>query len=265
MGQVIDLLASFLSYLGRNFNNILISIGRFSLFLILLLPALPTGLWRVKLLIKQVYFTGVLSLPIILTAGLFVGMVLTLQAYNVLSDYGSEEAVGTMTALTLLRELGPVVTALLFAGRAGSAMTAEIGLMKSTEQLSALEMMAVDPLKFVFAPRFMATIIVVPMLSMLFIAMGILGGYLVAVGWLGVDEGVFWSQMNRHVDWNEDVMSGVIKSIAFGFVIAKIALYQGYNAIPTSEGVSNATTRTVVHASLGILAVNFVLTALMFN
>ncbi len=258
-------IAEFLSSLGRWFNDILAGIGRFSLFLVLLLPALPAGLWRVKLLLKQIYFTGVLSLPIILTAGLFVGMVLTLQGYNVLSDFNSEEAVGTMTAMSLLRELGPVVTALLFAGRAGSAMTAEIGLMKSTEQLSALEMMAVDPLKFIFAPRFMATIIVVPMLSILFIAMGILGSYVVAVGWLGVDEGAFWSQMNRHVDWNDDVMSGIIKSSAFGIVIAKISLYQGYDSIPTSEGVSNATTRTVVHASLAILAMNFVLTVLMFN
>lgn len=254
-----------LYFLGKGFNNILASIGRFSMFLLLLLPALPVGLWRLKLLLKQVYFIGVLSLPIILTAGLFVGMVLTLQGYNVLSDYNSEEMVGSMTALTLLRELGPVVTALLFAGRAGSAMTAEIGLMKSTEQLSALEMMAVDPIKFVFAPRFMATVIVVPMLSIIFVAMGILGGYFVAVGWLGVDEGAFWSQMNRHVDWNEDVMSGIIKSVVFGFLIAKIALYQGYDAVPTAEGVSNATTRTVVHASLAVLAMNFVLTALMFN
>jgi len=254
-----------LYFLGKGFNNILASIGRFSMFLLLLLPALPVGLWRLKLLLKQVYFIGVLSLPIILTAGLFVGMVLTLQGYNVLSDYNSEEMVGSMTALTLLRELGPVVTALLFAGRAGSAMTAEIGLMKSTEQLSALEMMAVDPIKFVFAPRFMATVIVVPMLSIIFVAMGILGGYFVAVGWLGVDEGAFWSQMTRHVDWNEDVMSGIIKSVVFGFLIAKIALYQGYDAVPTAEGVSNATTRTVVHASLTVLAMNFVLTALMFN
>lgn len=254
-----------LYYLGQGFNNLLASLGRFSLFLISLLPALYYGVWRIQLMLKQIYFVGVLSLPIILTAGLFVGMVISLQGYYVLVDYNSEEAVGTMTALSLLRELGPVVTALLFAGRAGSAMTAEIGLMKSTEQLSALEMMAVDPHKFVFAPRFVATVITVPLLSLLFIAMGIFGAYLVAVGWLGVDVGSFWSQMQSHVDWNEDVLNGVIKSIAFGFLIAMISLYQGHAAMPTSEGVSNATTRTVVHSSLGVLGLDFVLTALMFN
>ncbi|BBP43214.1 lipid asymmetry maintenance ABC transporter permease subunit MlaE [Thiosulfativibrio zosterae] len=254
-----------LAYLGSGFIGFLSSLGRAAIFILSLLPAMPSALWRFELLIKQVYFAGVLSLPIILTAGLFVGMVLTLQGYNVLVDYNSAEAVGAMTALSLLRELGPVVAALLFAGRAGSAMTAEIGLMKSTEQLSALEMMAVDPNKFVFAPRFLATVIALPLLSLLFIAMGILGGYLVGVGWLGVDEGAFWSQMTSHVDWQEDAVNGIIKSIAFAFLVAIIALYQGYDAMPTSEGVSGATTRTVVHASLGVLGLDFILTALMFN
>lgn len=254
-----------LAFLGAGFIGFLSSLGRAAIFILSLLPAMPSALWRFELLIKQVYFAGVLSLPIILTAGLFVGMVLTLQGYNVLVDYNSAEAVGAMTALSLLRELGPVVAALLFAGRAGSAMTAEIGLMKSTEQLSALEMMAVDPNKFVFAPRFLATVIALPLLSLLFIAMGILGGYLVGVGWLGVDEGAFWSQMTSHVDWQEDAVNGIIKSIAFAFLVAIIALYQGYDAMPTSEGVSGATTRTVVHASLGVLGLDFILTALMFN
>ena len=254
-----------LAYVGAGFIGFLTSLGRAAIFILSLLPAMPSALWRFELLIKQIYFAGVLSLPIILTAGLFVGMVLTLQGYNVLVDYNSAEAVGAMTALSLLRELGPVVAALLFAGRAGSAMTAEIGLMKSTEQLSALEMMAVDPNKFVFAPRFLATVITLPMLSLLFIAMGILGGYLVGVGWLGVDEGAFWSQMTSHVDWQEDAVNGIIKSIAFAFLVAIIALYQGYDAMPTSEGVSGATTRTVVHASLGVLGLDFILTALMFN
>lgn len=252
-------------YLGRYFINFLTSLGRTALFVVSLIPAMPSALWRFEILIKQIYFAGVLSLPIILTAGLFVGMVLTLQGYNVLVDFNSAEAVGAMTALSLLRELGPVVAALLFAGRAGSAMTAEIGLMRSTEQLSALEMMAVDPNKFVFAPRFLATVITLPLLSLLFIAMGILGGYMVGVGWLGVDEGAFWSQMTSHVDWQVDAVNGIIKSIAFAFLIAIIALYQGYDAIPTSEGVSGATTRTVVHSSLGVLGLDFVLTALMFN
>lgn len=257
-------LFNFMAFWGKGFIEFLASMGRFTLFLVHLFPALPYGLWRLDLLLKQVYFAGVLSLPIILTAGFFVGMVLSLQGYNVLVDFNSEEAVGTMTALSLLRELGPVVAALLFAGRASSAITAEIGLMKSTEQLSALEMMAIDPYKYVYACRFWATVIALPLLAMLFIAMGILGGYMVAVGWLGVDDGAFWSQMHSHVDWNEDAVNGIIKSIAFAFLIVKISLYQGYNAVPTSEGVSSATTRTVVLASLGVLGLDFVLTAIMF-
>ncbi len=241
------------------------SAGRLGLFLLSLLPALPYALWRVSLLVKQTFNVGTLSLPIIMTAGLFVGMVLGLQGYNVLVDYNSEEAVGTMTALSLLRELGPVVAALLFVGRAGSALTAEIGLMRSTEQLSALEMMAVDPLKFIYAPRFMAVLITLPLLTLIFIALGIWGGWLVAVGWLGVDDGAFWSQMHAHVDWREDVVNGMIKSVAFAVLIAVVSLFQGSEAPPTSEGVSYATTRTVVHGSLGVLGVDFILTALMFN
>jgi len=255
----------FMQKIGKQFLSILSSFGRGAFFLFSLLPAIPYSLWRIDLLIKQVYVAGVLSLPIILTAGLFVGMVLSLQGYNVLVDYNSEEAVGTMTALSLLRELGPVVAALLFAGRAGSALTAEIGLMRSTEQVSALEMMAIDPLKYIYAPRLMAAIIALPLLTLLFTALGIIGGYLVAVDWLGVDQGSFWAQMNSHVDWQEDVMNGIIKSIAFAILIAIISLFQGFDAIPTSEGVSNATTKTVVHSSLGILGLDFILTTLMFN
>lgn len=250
---------------GHQTLSIVRSMGRGGLFLMSMMPALPYSLWRLDLLFKQIYVAGVLSLPIILTAGLFVGMVLSLQGYNVLVDYNSEEAVGSMTALSLLRELGPVVAALLFAGRAGSALTAEIGLMRSTEQISALEMMAIDPLRYIYAPRLSAAIIALPLLTLLFTAMGIIGGYMVAVGWLGVDEGAFWSQMNSHVDWHEDVMNGIIKSIAFAILIAVIALFQGHDAIPTSEGVSGATTRTVVHSSLGVLGLDFILTTLMFN
>jgi len=251
--------------IGANVINRVSVLGRGAMFIAGVLSATPNAILRFDLLLKQIYIAGVLSLPIILTAGLFVGMVLSLQGYNVLVDYNSEEAVGTMTALSLLRELGPVVAALLFAGRAGSALTAEIGLMRSTEQISALEMMAVDPLKFVYAPRFLAAIISLPMLTLLFTALGILGGYFVAVGWLGVDDGAFWSQMHSHVDWHEDVVNGIIKSIAFAILIAVIALFQGYNALPTSEGVSSATTRTVVHSSLGVLGLDFVLTSLMFS
>ncbi|WP_373019386.1 lipid asymmetry maintenance ABC transporter permease subunit MlaE [Thiomicrorhabdus sp.] len=263
--KLVDLFFTRLAGLGRRFIALLSGLGRMAFFVISLVPAMPFAFIRFELLVKQIYVAGVLSLPIILTAGLFVGMVLTLQGYNVLVDYNSAEAVGTMTALSLLRELGPVVAALLFAGRAGSALTAEIGLMRSTEQISALEMMAVDPLKFIFAPRFAAAFITLPMLSLLFIAMGILGGYMVGVGWLGVDEGSFWSQMQSSVDWQEDVMNGIIKSIAFAVLIAIIALFQGFDAIPTSEGVSSATTRTVVHSSLGVLGLDFILTTLMFS
>ncbi|NPA72818.1 MAG: lipid asymmetry maintenance ABC transporter permease subunit MlaE [Gammaproteobacteria bacterium] len=250
---------------GQSSIELVANFGRGTLFILGVLSATPSALLRVDLLLKQLYVAGVQSLPIILMAGLFVGMVLSLQGYNVLVDYNSEEAVGTMTALSLVRELGPVVAALLFAGRAGSALTAEIGLMRSTEQISALEMMAIDPLKYIYAPRFLAVLISLPMLTLLFTALGILGGYLISVGWLGVDEGAFWSQMHSHVDWHDDVMNGIIKSVAFALLIAVIALYQGFNAIPTSEGVSGATTRTVVHASLGVLALDFMLTTLMFN
>lgn len=261
MSRFID----FVQSVGADVMGGLATFGRGSLFIVSVLSATPSATLRLDLLLKQVYVAGVLSLPIILTAGLFVGMVLSLQGYNVLVDYNSEEAVGTMTALSLLRELGPVVAALLFAGRAGSALTAEIGLMRSTEQVSALEMMAIDPLKFIYAPRFLAAIISLPLLTLLFTGLGIVGGYLVSVGWLGVDEGAFWSQMHAHVDWHDDVMNGIIKSIAFAFLVAIVALFQGFNAVPTSEGVSSATTKTVVHSSLGVLGLDFILTSLMFN
>lgn len=257
-------LLQFFQRAGESTIGIMQSFGRGTFFIAAILRATPYALFRFDLLLKQIYIAGVLSLPIILTAGLFVGMVMSLQGYNVLVEYNSEEAVGTMTALSLLRELGPVVAALLFAGRAGSALTAEIGLMRSTEQISALEMMAVDPVRFVYAPRFAAALFALPLLTLLFTGLGILGGYFVAVGWLGVDDGAFWSQMTSHVDWREDVVNGIIKSIAFAVLIAVISLYQGFSAIPTSEGVSGATTRTVVHASLGVLGLDFVLTSLMF-
>jgi phospholipid/cholesterol/gamma-HCH transport system permease protein len=217
------------------------------------------------LLIRELYFTGVLSLIIILVSGLFVGMVLALQGYNTLQIYGSESALGVLVALSLVRELGPVVAALLFASRAGSAMTAEIGLMKATEQLAAMEMMAVDPISRVVAPRFWAGVISMPLLAALFSAMGIFGGYLVGVVLIGVDEGSFWSQMQAAVDFREDILNGVIKSCVFGVAITWIALFEGYDALPTAEGVSGATTRTVVTSSLAVLALDFVLTAFMFR
>ena len=220
---------------------------------------------RFHLTIREIYFTGVLSLIIILVSGLFVGMVLGLQGYDTLVRYGSSEALGVLVSLSLVRELGPVVAGLLFASRAGSAITAEIGLMKATEQLSAMEMMAVDPIARVVAPRFWAGVISMPLLAALFSAMGVFGGYLVGVRLIGVDEGSFWSQMQAAVDFREDVLNGVIKSLVFGIAVTWIAVYEGYDAPPTAEGVSGATTRTVVTSSLAILALDIVLTALMFR
>ncbi|EQA01203.1 mlaE [Glaesserella parasuis SW114] len=216
------------------------------------------------LFIKQLHVLGVQSLLIIMLSGLFIGMVLGLQGYVVLVDFSAETSLGQLVSLSLLRELGPVVTALLFAGRAGSALTAEIGLMKATEQLSSLEMMAVDPLRRVIAPRFWAGIIAMPILAVIFTAIGIWGGSLVGVDWKGVDAGSFWSVMQSTVTMS-DLLNGFIKSIVFAFAVVWIALFNGYDALPTSEGISQATTRTVVHASLVILGLDFILTAIMFG
>jgi len=220
---------------------------------------------RPRLVTKQIHFVGNYSLVIIAVSGLFVGFVLGLQGYYTLSRYGSEQALGLLVALSLVRELGPVVTALLFAGRAGTSLTAEIGLMKAGEQLTAMEMMAVDPLKVVVAPRMWAGIIAMPVLAAIFSAVGIIGGYVVGVMLIGVDPGAFWSQMQGGVDVWRDVGNGVIKSIVFGFAVTFIALFQGYEAKPTPEGVSRATTKTVVYASLAVLGLDFLLTALMFS
>jgi phospholipid/cholesterol/gamma-HCH transport system permease protein len=220
---------------------------------------------RPFLVVREIFSAGVLSLIIIIVSGLFVGMVLGLQGYETLQTYGSEEALGILVALSLVRELGPVVAALLFASRAGSAITAEIGLMKATEQIAAMEMMAVDPIARVVAPRFWGGLISMPLLAAIFSAMGIFGGYLVGVVLIGVDEGSFWSQMQAAVDIKEDILNGVIKSVVFGIAVTLIALFEGYDAPPTAEGVSRATTRTVVTSSLAILALDFVLTAFMFR
>ncbi len=217
------------------------------------------------LLMQQMYSIGVMSLLIIVVSGLFIGMVLGLQGYTILVDFGAEQSLGPMVALSLLRELGPVVTALLFAGRAGSSLTAEIGLMKATEQLSSLEMMAVDPLRRVISPRFWAGFYSMPILALIFSAVGIYGGYIVGSRWLGVDEGAFWSVMQANVDWVQDILNGIIKSIVFAFVVTWIALHKGFSCTPTSAGISRATTSTVVTASLAVLGLDFVLTALMFG
>jgi len=240
-------------------------LGRAHLFLASVLAGMGDVLPRWRLVVAQVFSVGVLSLVIIVVSGTFVGMVLGLQGYNTLVDFGAEESLGVLVSLSLVRELGPVVAALLFAGRAGSALTAEIGLMKATEQLSAMEMMAVDPLHRVVAPRFLAGIIAMPLLAAIFSAVGVYGGWFVGVGLLGVDDGAFWSQMQAAVDLGDDIMNGVLKSLVFGVAVTWIAVFEGYDTVPTSAGISRATTRTVVNSSLAVLGLDFVLTALMFN
>ncbi len=254
-----------LAQLGRIGISTLERLGRGHVLLLHMLSGVTALLVRPKLLIAQIHSVGVLSMLIITVSGLFVGMVLALQGYYILSQFGAEETLGVMVAASLVRELGPVVTGLLFAGRAGSALTAEIGLMKATEQLSGLEMMAIDPIKRILTPRFMAGLISMPLLAALFSAIGVIGGHFVGVGLLGVDDGAYWSQMQAKIDLHEDIFNGVIKSIVFGFVCTWIALFQGHDCVPTSEGVSRATTRTVVHSALAVLCLDFVLTALMFG
>jgi phospholipid/cholesterol/gamma-HCH transport system permease protein len=251
--------------LGRGGFGFFEKLGRSNLFLLKTLAGIPSVLRRPYLLIAQLLSVGVLSLLLIAVSGLFVGMVLALQGYNTLVDFGAEESLGVVVALSIVRELGPVVTALLFAGRAGSALTAEIGLMKATEQLSGMEMMAVDPVHRVIAPRFLAGVLSMPLLAAIFSAVGIYGGYFVGVGLLGVDDGSFWSQMQSKVDLHEDVYNGVVKSLVFGIVVSWIAVFEGYDTVPTSEGVSRATTRTVVYSAFAVLGLDFVLTALMFG
>jgi phospholipid/cholesterol/gamma-HCH transport system permease protein len=253
-----------LQKLGRTVLDAFARTGRGTVFLLKVMPALPSVLRRPVLLVRQMHNTGVQTLPIILVAGVFVGMVLALQSYIVLVDFGAEDSISLMVSLSILRELGPVFTGLLFAGRAGSALTAEIGLMKSTEQLSGMEMMAVDPMRYVVAPRFLAGCISVPLLTLIFMAIAILGGFIVATDLLGLYEGVFWSQMQAKVDFYDDVVNGIIKSVVFGFVVVWIAVYEGYDCVPTSEGLGQATTRTVVHGSLAVLGLDFILTAIMF-
>ncbi len=253
-----------LANLGKSTLDRFAAIGRASYVLAGSLIAVPQ-LKNVPLTIKQMHVVGVQSLSIIMVSGLFIGMVMALQGYTILVDYGAEGSLGPMVALSILRELGPVVTALLFAGRAGSALTAEIGLMKATEQLSSLEMMAIDPLRRIVAPRLWAGLLSMPMLTVIFSAVGILGGHLVGVEWLGVDAGSYWSIMQSTVEWNADVMNGVIKSIVFAFVVTWIAIFKGYDSVPTSEGISAATTQTVVYSSLAVLGLDFVLTAIMFG
>lgn len=250
---------------GHHAVDALWRIGLAAHFFVLILLNSGPSFRRFHLTIKELFFTGVMSLVIIVVAGLFVGIVLGLQGYEVLKSYGSESALGTLVALSLVRELGPVLAALLFAGRAGSAMTAEIGLMKASEQLAAMDMMAVNPVARVVAPRFWAGVISMPLLAMIFSVMGVFGGYLVGVVYIGVDEGSFWSQMQGSVEFQHDILNGVLKSFVFGVAVTVISLFEGFDAPPTAEGVSRATTRTVVQSSLIVLLLDVVLTAFMFR
>ena len=243
----------------------LVGLGQGARLFARLLALLPAVLKRPGLVRDQIHFLGNYSLGIIAVSGLFVGFVMALQGYYTLQSFGSTEALGQLVALSLLRELGPVITALLFAGRAGTSLTAEIGLMRAGEQLSAMEMMAVDPVQRILAPRFWAGVIAMPVLAVVFSAVGVIGGWVVAVPMIGIDSGSFWSQMQGGVDVFSDVGNGIIKSVVFGLTVTFVALLQGYTAKPTPEGVSRATTRTVVVASLAVLGLDFVLTALMFS
>jgi phospholipid/cholesterol/gamma-HCH transport system permease protein len=253
------------SHVGAAVRRHLLAIGLATRLFIRLCLLLVPAMRRFGLVRDQIHFLGNHSLAIIGVSGLFVGFVLGLQGYYTLQLYGATEALGLLVTLSLVRELGPVVSALLFAGRAGTSLTAEIGLMKAGEQLSAMEMMAVDPVRRVLAPRFLAGIITMPLLAAVFSAVGVIGGWVVGVLLIGLDPGAFWSQMQAGVDVWDDVGNGVIKSVVFGFTVTFVALLQGYLAQPTPEGVSRATTRTVVVASLAVLGLDFVLTAMMFS
>ena len=255
---------NFFQHVGASSLNFFERLGRANIFIVHTLAGFFSLLQRPRLLIKELYSVGVLSLLIIVVSGFFVGMVLGLQGYITLVKFSAEEALGGMVALSLVRELGPVVTALLFAGRAGSALTAEIGLMKTTEQLASMEMMAVDPVYRVITPRFLAGFISMPLLAAIFSAVGIFGGYFVGTGMLGIDGGAFWSQMQAKVSFQDDILNGVIKSLVFGIAVSWIAVFEGYDTEPTSQGISRATTRTVVYSALVVLGLDFILTGLMF-
>jgi len=254
-----------ISRVGHHVNEWMQRLGFAARFFVMLLMYSGQSFRRLHLTIREIYYSGFQSLLIILVSGLFIGMVLGMQGYETLQRYGSSEALGVLVALSLTRELGPVVAALLFASRAGSSITAEIGLMKTTEQLTAMDMMAVNPIARVVAPRFWGGVISMPLLAALFSAMGVFGGYLIGVVFIGVDEGAFWSQMQASVDFRYDVWSGVVKSFVFGVAVSLIAVFEGYDAEPTAEGVSSSIKSTVVNSALAILALDFVLTSFMFR
>ena len=256
---------NFIQTTGAHTLAFIRALGSVTLFLLLILRKSATAFTRPRLSIRQVYFAGVMSVLIIAVSGLFVGMVLGLQGYTQLVKFKAESALGFMVAASLLRELGPVLAAILFASSAGGAMTSEIGLMKTTEQLEAMNVMAVDPVARVVAPRFWAGVFSMPLLASIFNMTGIAGGYLVGVQWLGLDSGTYWSQMQSNITWSYDIANGLIKSAAFGVAVTLIAVHQGFHCKPTSEGILRASTRTVVSSALTILAIDFVLTAWMFT
>lgn len=251
--------------LGASGISLCVRLGQSGIFLgrSIISPPKLRQMWG--LLANQLYRVGVLSLVIVVLSGLFIGMVVSLQGYNTLEKFGAEAELGSLLALAVVRELGPVVTALLFAGRAGSSLTAEIGLMRATKQISSLEMMAVDPYWYIISPRFWAGLIALPLLTILFDLIAVVGGYFVGVSWLGVDSGAFWSNMQTSVSFHNDILNGIIKSLVFGFVISWIAVYQGFYAEPNAAGISKATTKSVVYSSLMTLALDFVLTAIMMG
>ena len=261
MSSVIEMIEG----LGRSVLNALARLGQAGRFFLAIMMVIGVPLRRFSLLVRELYFSGVRSILIIVVSGMFVGMVLAIQGYEVLQRFGSSETLGVLVALSLVRELGPVVTALLFAGRAGSAVTAEIGLMQATDQIAAMDMMAVNPIARIISPRFLASVVSMPLLACMFSAAGVFGAYLVGVKLIGIDDGSFWSQMQAGVDFRLDIVNGLIKSLVFGVAVGLIAVFEGYYAPPTAEGVSSATTRTVVTSSLAVLMLDFVLTVWMFR
>jgi phospholipid/cholesterol/gamma-HCH transport system permease protein len=260
-----DAVAFLLRRVGRATQNSVSRLGFAARFFALVLYHSPAAFKRIGLTMREIYFSGVLSLVIIMVSGMFIGMVLGLQGYDALNKYGAGDSLGIFVGLSLVRELGPVVAGLLFASRAGSAVTAEIGLMKTTEQIDAMEMMAVDPLARIVAPRFWGGVVSMPLLAALFSVAGVFGAYVVGVRLIGVDNGTFWGNMRAGIDFWPDITNGIIKSVVFGTAVSLIAVFEGYVATPTAEGVSTATTRTVVGASLAILALDFILTVFMFR
>ena len=260
-----NLFERFFSTIGANTIDRVWRLGFAGRFFLAMLAQSAETFRRPRLLLRELFSSGVLSLIIILVSGLFVGLVLGLQGYDTLQRYGSSEALGILVALSLVRELGPVVAGLLFASRGGSSITAEVGLMKATEQLKAMDMMAVNPLARIIAPRFWGGVLSMPLLAALFTAAGIFGGWLIGVVFIGVDEGAFWAQMQANVNFRDDVLNGLVKSAVFGVAISLIAVFEGFDSVPTAEGVSRAITRTVVTSALAILALDFVLTSFMFR